>query len=118
MKSKRRQKLLNRSPAQTREIREAVFARADGICECGECGRWVSEEAGHLDHFFSRGKEPQTIRNCWGLHRVCDNQRTRNMPSAAYWLGLFIAHCGVHGYVAEAEKAAAKLQVLKAKGRA
>lgn len=116
MKSKRRQKLLNRSPAQTREIREAVFARAGDSCEA--CGAWVTEETGHLDHFFSRGKEPQTVANCWFLCRECDAQKTASNPSAAWWLRTFSMHCDFHDLPAEAEKAAAKLEVLKAKGRA
>lgn len=113
MKSKRREKLLNRSPAQTREIREAVFERADGICEgCHD------ENAHAMDHHFGRGKEPQSVANCWALCAECDFRKTNNTPSAAWWLETFIAHCEKHGYVAEAEKAAAKLEVLRAKGRA
>lgn len=114
MKSKRRQKLLNRSPAQTREIREAVFARAGHCCEESECASFPSA----MDHFWGRGKEAQTIENCWALCPRHDREKTENRPSAAYWVYLFIAHCEKHGYVAEAEKAAAKLEVLKAKGRA
>ena len=113
MKSKRREKLLNRSPAQTREIREAVFERAGSGCE----GCLVYFPVA-LDHFFGRGKEPQAEASCWALCEKCNHFKTINDPSAAHWLRLFIAHCEKHGYVAEAEKAAAKLEVLKAKGRA
>ena len=113
MKSRKRQTLLNRSPAQTREIREAVFERAGGLCEACEFSRSLS-----MDHYFGRGKEPQSVANCWALCLKCDREKTENKPSASYWLANFIAHCEKHGYVAEAEKAAAKLEVLKAKGRA
>lgn len=113
MKSRKRQTLLNRSHAQTREIREAVFARARLGCEGCSLGFPSA-----MDHFFGRGKEPQSVANCWALCEACDREKTENLPSASSWLARFIAHCEKHGYVAEAEKAAAKLEVLKAKGRA
>jgi hypothetical protein len=102
-------------PEETRRIREAVFRRADGICECG-CGQWLNDN-GHMDHAESR-RVQQTERNCWALTLECDLMRTVNSPSAAAWLRKFIAHCERHGYAAEAERAGARLLVLKAKGRA
>lgn len=49
-----------RSPrAQTKAIREAVFLRAKNRCECG-CGRWITFESGHMDHFLGRASSRAT----------------------------------------------------------
>jgi hypothetical protein len=70
-----------------------------------------------MDHYFGR-RVQQTVANCWALSVGCDRRRTENQPSAAYWAAAFLAHCCRHDYAAEAERAGARLLVLKAKGRA
>ena len=102
----------------TQRIRAAVCLRADGSCE--SCGHWVGLEGedGHMDHAFGRAKVPQDVANCWLLCIACDNARTNNRPDAATWLMRFARHATRHGYAAEYERAAGKLQVLAAKGRA
>lgn len=102
--------------AATKRLRRTVFARADGACEC--CGRWITEDSGHLDHFFGRAKVPEAVSNCWALCLTCDVAKTANEPTAAFWLVAFIAHALNHNFTAEAELAGAKLQTLQAKGLA
>jgi hypothetical protein len=102
--------------ASTKRVRAAVFARADGACEA--CGKFVSPETGHLDHFFGRAKAVESLENCWALCVPCDDAKTRNAPTAAIWLAAFINHADRYGYTAAIERAFAKLQVLQAKGRA
>lgn len=94
-----------------------MFRRARNVCECG-CGRYINAEQGHLDHFFGRGKVAQTEANCWALTIFCDHRKTNNDPTRAYWLRKFIAHAEKHGFGPEAERAAAAIKVLQAKGRA
>lgn len=98
----------------TKGIRQAVFAREKNRCACG-CGRWITPDAGRLDHFFGRAKVPQAISNCWALSIECDEKKTANKPSAASWLQRFAWHAGKHGYSAERELALSKLNVLQAK---
>jgi hypothetical protein len=95
--------------AETKSIREAVAARANGFCECG-CGRVTRWAVGHLDHFFGRGKTPQSVENCWWLAPECDRAKTENVPNAAHWLQLFIKRCDRHGHFFEAAKARARLE--------
>lgn len=103
--------------AATKKLRALVFARACSRCECG-CKRFISEETGRLDHFFGRGKVPEALSNCWALHLECDEAKTRNVPSGAHWARRFGYHAQKHGFYAESEACAARVQVLVAKGRA
>jgi hypothetical protein len=90
-----------------REVRAAVFERAAGMCECG-CGHPLGE-SGHLDHFFGRRNAPETTATCWALRDVCDLRKTRNEPSAAQWLRLFMEHAEKHGYIEERTRAENRL---------
>ncbi len=101
----------------TKRLRAAVFKRADGACECG-CGAFITEESGRLDHFFGRAKAPESMSTCWAICLGCDQAKTLNYPSARYWLERFVDHAQRHGYSAEVERAFAKIDVLRAKGRA
>ncbi len=100
--------------ASTKRLRATVFVRADGACEA--CGRHITEESGHLDHFFGRAKAPEAVSNCWALCLTCDVAKTANEPTAAFWLIAFIDHAEKHSYPVETERAAAKLYTLHAKG--
>lgn len=100
----------------TKKLRTAVFRRASEACE--GCGRHITEETGHLDHFFGRAKAEESLENCWALCLACDDAKTVNRPSAAHWLERFITHADRYAYEAAAERAHAKLLVLVAKGRA
>ena len=102
--------------AATKRLRASVFERADGECEA--CGKFVSPETGHLDHFFGRAKAEETLENCWALCVPCDDAKTRNSPTASVWLSVFATHARRYGYAAVVERACAKVQVLQAKGRA
>lgn len=100
---------------ETSTIRTVVMARASHCCEaCGDAF-WTAAP-GELDHFFGRGHEKQTSRNCWALCRSCHRKKTDGNPSAAFWLGAFIRHATKHGYSSEASRARARLQFVEARG--
>lgn len=98
-------------------VRAAVFARAANRCECG-CGRHISEETGHLDHFFGRAKAQESVESCWALSVECDARKTGNAPNATYWLVSFALHALKHGFIAEANRALGKTLNLAVKGLA
>ena len=99
-----------------KRLRAACFARARGKCEAG-CGRFITEESGHLDHFFGRAKQPESPENCWALCLTCDEAKTVNRPDARTWLLAFMRFCDLYGYGVEFERAQARLLSLRAKGR-
>lgn len=110
--------------AAFKRLRAAVFARADGNCE-GPCGGYVSEETGHLDHFFGRAKAEETLENCWALCVTCDDNKTNNRPfrlgsthGAADWCDCFYEHSIKLGNHLAAQRAADKVRWLAAKGLA
>jgi hypothetical protein len=109
--------------AQTKDIRAAVMARADGKCEA--CGRPPSFFSLEMDHFFGRVRVKQSERNCWGLCHVCHEDKTKNSPDPGHWLHRFWAHAEEHGYPEEAGMAVrllgkhqAKATLSEAAGRA
>lgn len=106
-----------------KQVRQEVFERARGKCEC-RCGRTIDEETGRLDHFFGRAKAEESVANCWALHLECDETKTLNRPSAAHWLKSFVKHLCRHvdswddSYFSALDKAMAKLASLQVKGLA
>lgn len=73
-----------------KKIRHLVFLRSRNHCECG-CGRWVTEESGHLDHFWGRTRQ-ESVESCWFLHPECDQLKTLNKPDWSAWGTRFLAH--------------------------
>lgn len=109
----RKEKKRGTKRQETARIREAVMRRADGKCECGCGGDTMGLGPLELDHFWGRGKEPQTVENCWALSRWHHRLKTENKyPGREGWLRAFAAHCDRHGYAAEAAKARARLESL------
>lgn len=101
--------------AETSEKYRQVEARADGRCECG-CGLvFTSMHPPELDHFWGRGKGPQSASNTWMLTSLCHKAKTSNRPSAAYWLRLFIHHATKHNYVNEIARAGNRLNFVEAR---
>lgn len=99
--------------AETVEIRYAVAKRAGDRCECG-CGQMFAVfDPLEMDHFFPKGRTPQTVENCWALTRSSHALKTRNFPSAGWWLEQFIRHCKRYGYEAEAKRAQRRLDSLR-----
>ena len=96
---------------ETAEIRRAVFERANFRCEVYTCVRPASS----MDHFFGRGKVPQSVENCWALCLNHDLAKTRNEPSSAEWLRLFIAHASTWDYVNEIARAGNRLNFVEAR---
>lgn len=96
---------------ETARIRAEVFARADGRCE--HCSFALDNNGpGEMDHFFGRGKERQTVRNCWALCRLCHRRKTNNWPDAALWLRAFFNHAHRLEFWTEAAKARARLESI------
>ena len=81
------------------EVYAAVDARASR-CEAGFC-----ESAGvEHDHFWGRGKSPETPESVWRLCRTCHLNKTKNYPSRVYWLRDFHTHCWRNEFHAQIEK--------------
>lgn len=98
---------------ETAEIREALLARAGGVCECG-CGEQLEGSSFHwraeMDHFFPKARTRQTVKTCWLVAAHCHRMKTANDPDAAYWLEKFASHCETYGYTSEANRARALVQ--------
>lgn len=101
---------------ETAAIREAVFARAGGRCEA--CSLPFGDlDPGELDHFFGRGKEPQSVENCWALCHTCHRLKTDNRPDAAHWIEVFLALVAeAYGYREATTKARNRLAFVNARG--
>lgn len=93
---------------QTSTIRAAVMRRD---WRCNLCLR--ENLPLEFDHFFGRGKEPQSVENCWALCFDCHDDKTNNRPNAKAWLERFVNHCLEHGYMAAATKAQVRLDALR-----
>lgn len=101
-----------------KNIRKAVFRRAQGVCEFCSRSLGADDERGHLDHFRGRAKVPESVENCVALCLQCDARKTANSPSAAYWVDKYERHCTLHGYAEEVAWAQTRLAVLRQKGMA
>lgn len=94
VKASRQKKALKREEKRENfsTFRKMLESRAAGRCE--NCGRSFTDfEPSEADHFFGRGRVPETLGTVWMLDRHCHRQKTDNYPSAAYWLRAFLAHC-------------------------
>lgn len=104
--------------APFKKLRAECAKRAGGYCEA-DCGKWIGEDGSlaHADHFFGRGagRNSETLETVWLLCPEDDLHKTENRPSASYWLGKYVLHCQRHGYAAEAERAEARLDFVKAR---
>ena len=62
----------------TLKTKEAAWARAAGICECG-CGvAFEPGEAAEYDHIIPDGlRKNNSLDNCQGLRRECHLEKTR-----------------------------------------
>lgn len=95
---------------ETGRIYRAVEKRAGGRCECG-CGTPFASEgenAPQMDHFWGRGKVPQTVENCWML--TARHHAEKGGPGRLAWLGKFKTHADGHRYFAESAKAAREIE--------
>lgn len=94
--------------AETAEIREAVFERAGGKCECSVGCQDVPSE---MDHAVPR-RHGQSVEACWALSSEHHKMKTENKPDALTWAQRFHRHCLIHGYEGEATKAKIRIEVL------
>ena len=106
-----------------KKIRHLVFLRSRNHCECG-CGRWITEESMHLDHFWGRARQ-ESVESCWALHPECDQLKTLNKPDWSAWGTRFLAHVrlramestgiGLQGrYLEQVRQAEARLNWMEA----
>jgi hypothetical protein len=87
---------------RTAEVRGAVLRRAqdrcraslgidDTVCEnCGAFGGLLE-----MDHMRGRARS-ESVATCWmlcGGPDGCHDRKTRNLPSAGFWLEAFVRHC-------------------------
>lgn len=95
-------------------IRVAVLTRAGGLCE--QCG--TAQERLECDHFYggSRRRSEQAVETVWALCHYCHRSKTRNEPSASFWLERFINHSATYGY--PTGPALKRLESLHIQGRA
>lgn len=77
------------------DIRAAVLARANGLCEC--CSTTLSLFGGQLDHFWGKARD-ESVESCWMLTVDCHYQKTNSIPSSAFWLRAWIRHLRKYGY--------------------
>lgn len=117
---KRREAKATAHREETGAIREQVMARAGGICECG-CGEDATPaDPLEMDHALGgsgRRRSEQSAETCWSLKASHHRAKTRNLPSAAHWLGAFVDHCERHDFVRAAELARSRLASLRIQGR-
>lgn len=103
-----------RARFETSAIYGMVMARAAGICECG-CGTMATHLMPlEMDHFWGRGKRPQSVENCWALIRQHHRQKTDNKPTAKEWTEKFRSHALKRGYLNEAREAYRRILWLAA----
>ena len=92
---------LDRARAVT-AIRDEVFARAKGRCEAWPSGDVrCGNKPEVLDHWLGgigRRRQKEEVSTCWALCLKCNDHRTANWPSAAYWNDSFARHCYGHDY--------------------
>lgn len=96
-----------------KSIRAACVERSEGRCE--GCGKWAGESL-HADHFWGRAKADETEGNVWMLCPRCDDEKTRNYPSNAFWVLLFRSHSVLHHYEEQIYRCDVRLAVLTQKG--
>jgi Arc/MetJ-type ribon-helix-helix transcriptional regulator len=95
--------------AATALVREAVFARSEGTCECG-CERPFSlglrfDGIAEMDHFEGVARS-ESVETCWMLRADCHRRKHRDADPNS-WRAKFINHCLRHGYRKTAEKVGA-----------
>lgn len=98
---------------ETASIREAVFARAEGICELCECAG-----ADDLHHAFGRVRQRQSVANTLAACRGCHRALTNNVGGAAHWLDLQARRFRNLGYAETARLLEARLAFVLARGAA
>lgn len=99
---------------ETAEIRTAVLWR-DGD-RCVICDR-TAEQTGQplqMDHFWPKGRTPQSVETCWTLCAYDHSSKTRNNPSAAWWLEKFAIHARQHHYHRQERRARDRIAALAA----
>jgi 5-methylcytosine-specific restriction endonuclease McrA len=80
-----------------RRIRAEVMLRDGTCCAAGFLGQRCCGPP-ELDHFFGRGKAPETVQTTWILCQRHHRMKTDNVPHRAAWLRLFREHAVLHAY--------------------
>ncbi len=83
--------------AHRRRIRAEVMLRDGTCCAAGFMDQRCSGPP-EFDHFFGRGKAPETVETTWILCQRHHRMKTENVPHRAAWLRVFREHATRHGY--------------------
>ena len=100
------QKQRSAERAEARRSTRPRVAERDGGCAVRAIGGCRGNL--HHDHFLGRGKQAPDVQWEWMLCEEHDHRKTHNVPSRAYWIGLFRIHAQSHGY----EEVAQRCEVL------
>jgi hypothetical protein len=87
-----------------REVYAAVDKRSCGRCEVVGPVVACANDAEEHDHFWGRGKAPETVENVWHVCKFHHDNKSAWDPSRAIWIERFRRHCEIHRYRAEAAK--------------
>jgi hypothetical protein len=97
------------------KVYEAVAARSEGRCEeCQHLFGATLTTRPELDHAEGRSRS-ESVATCWMLCGACHHAKTRNDPSAAWWLAAFALHCQKHDYGEPLKRALTRLQFVTTK---
>jgi 5-methylcytosine-specific restriction endonuclease McrA len=76
----------------TKSIRAAVMARAEGRCEC--CGAEETDfDQLELEHMHGKVRVKQSTESTWAVRHSCHQKKTGWKEGRDVWLERFIAHC-------------------------
>ena len=85
---------------ERRRIRTAVMLR-DGTCCAPRFAGITCSGGPEFDHFFGRGRVPESVATIWVLCMRHHRMKTDGEPSRRAWLARFREHAEVHEYLAE-----------------
>jgi hypothetical protein len=83
-------------------LRAFVIARARGRCENRRCRADLVLTGCVMDHWLGgsgRRSQQEKMETVWMLCLRCNQERTDNRPSAAYWNKVHAEHCKEYGYL-------------------
>lgn len=106
-----------RGTTATRTLREQIWLRSEGRCECG-CRTRITWNGFELDHFLGRARAAESPENCWALATDCHRAKHGGVggdPNRVRWLWLFFLHLQAHGFGLSptAERVGAELEAAE-----
>lgn len=83
------------------ELRHDCLVRGKYLCENQKCRANLATTGMAFDHWLGgigRRRQQESLKTTWVLCYGCNERRTANIPSAAYWNDRFAEHCRKHKY--------------------